>query len=64
MLSSSSVSLVFCKAIVTKVPSKPCLLSDISMSTLELIEYEGETKFHPVTDMNLKQEDDFLDLDE
>ena len=62
MLSSRSVSLVFCKAIVTKLPSQLHLLSDVSMSMMGSIECKGEAKFHSVTDMNHEQEGEVLDL--
>ena len=64
MLSSNSVSSVFCKAVVTKSPFQLHLLSDVFVSTMELIECKGETKFHSVTNMNCKQEGEVLDLDE
>ena len=56
MLSSSSVSLVFCKAIVTESPFQTHLLSDISTKMMESIEHKVETKFHSVTDINCEQE--------
>ena len=34
------------------------------MITMELIEHEGEAKFHSVTNINCKQEGEALDLDE
>ena len=34
------------------------------MRTMELMEHEGEAKFHSVTDANHKQEGEVLDLDE
>ena len=64
MHSSSKVSLVLCKATVTKFPSKLHTLSDMSVSTMESIECEGEVKFHSVTDMDCEQEGEALDLDE
>ena len=64
MESSSSVTLVFCKAIVTTFPSQLHPLSDVSTSTMESFECKGEAKFHSVTNMNHKQESEALDLDE
>ena len=56
MHSSSAVSLVFCKAIVTKFPFQPHPLSDVSVSRMAKIECKGEAKFHSVTDTNCEQE--------
>ena len=62
MHSSSTVSLVFSKAIVTKFPSQPHLLSGVSANTMELIEHKGEAEFHFFTDMNHEQEGEALGL--
>ena len=57
MHNSRTVSLVFCKVIVTKFPSQLHLLSDISVNMME-------SKFHSLTNMNHGQEHEALDLDE
>ena len=49
---------------MTKLPSLPHLLSDVSTSMMESIQCEGESEFHSLTDMNCEQVAEVLDLNE